>query len=242
LFSLDFLKEICSLCLKTRVGQLYTTPWKSLIIKAVNEADRKEWGVILNKYRLNVRHASNELNWQLENLCDESLLLKQQLVTEFEAHELRTYGLCFAIKTQPKTGLLGSVTIKKTGTGLFDILHTKNFNPNSKEFVSYKVSVKRGNLCKHLMALCDSFYELLIDNAVLKDPEIAIANSVEVKEAFDMIYQCKNCFTIYDSASITPDGGQATLSAFEKLESYLCTVCDAPKEDFILIKKRISVH
>ena len=62
LFPIDFLKDICTFCLKTRIGQLYATPWKSLVIKGIDLADRSEWGGILNRYRINVRHAANELN------------------------------------------------------------------------------------------------------------------------------------------------------------------------------------
>src|SRR6202012_1292160 len=103
LFLLDFLKDACLLCLKTRIGQIYTTPRKSIIIKGIEQADRNQWGLILSKYRLNVRHAANELNWQIEDMCTEGLELKQRLVHEFEQADLRTYQLCFAIKTQPKT-------------------------------------------------------------------------------------------------------------------------------------------
>jgi hypothetical protein len=35
LFDIDFLKDVCNLCQKTRVGQLYTTPWKSILIKGL---------------------------------------------------------------------------------------------------------------------------------------------------------------------------------------------------------------
>src|SRR5476651_694346 len=38
LFPIDFLKDICTLCLKTRIGQLYATPWKSLVIKGIDQA------------------------------------------------------------------------------------------------------------------------------------------------------------------------------------------------------------
>ncbi len=127
LFLLDFLKEACLLCLKTRIGQIYTTPWKSIIIKGIEQADRNQWGLVLSKYRLKVRHAANELNWQIEDICDEGLDLKKQLVRDFEEADLRTYQLCFAIKTQPKTGFTASVIIKKNTDGLFDILHTADF-------------------------------------------------------------------------------------------------------------------
>ena len=133
LFPLDFLKDVCLLCLKTRIGQIYTTPWKSIIIKGIETVNRNEWGLILSKYHLNVRHAANELNWQIEDICDEGLELKKQLVREFEEADLRTYQLCFAIKTQPKTGLSGSIILKKNKEDcLYDLLHTKDFNPNSK--------------------------------------------------------------------------------------------------------------
>ncbi|RYE03629.1 MAG: rubredoxin, partial [Sphingobacteriaceae bacterium] len=60
-FSIDLLKDICRLCLKTRVGQLHITPWKSLVIKGIEPANRRYWGRILDMYRINVRHASNEM-------------------------------------------------------------------------------------------------------------------------------------------------------------------------------------
>jgi hypothetical protein len=115
------------LCLKTRIDQVYTTLWKSVIIKGIEPANRGDWGLILSKYHLNVTHAANELNWQTEDICDEGLELKKQLVCEFEEADLCTYQLCFAIKTQSKTGLSGSIIIKKNQIGLYDLLHTKDF-------------------------------------------------------------------------------------------------------------------
>ncbi len=32
LFPVEFLKDVCAICLKTKIGQVYTTPWKSMII------------------------------------------------------------------------------------------------------------------------------------------------------------------------------------------------------------------
>ena len=73
LFSIDFLKEVCSLCLQTKVGQLCSTPWKSIIIKGIEEKDRQQWNYLLAKYQVNVRHAANELNFQVEDNCKEGL-------------------------------------------------------------------------------------------------------------------------------------------------------------------------
>jgi rubredoxin len=237
LFPIAFLKDICSICLKTRIGQLYTTPWKSFLIKGINEADRKDWGVILNSYRINVRHAANELNWQLENLCNESLELKKQLVREFEEYDLRTYRLCFAIKMQPKTGLLASIIIKKTKPGLFDILHTRDFNPNSKDFAMYKENLSASALGCSLIELCNFYYGLLSDNNILshQDTEVEIENHIETIE----LYQCKNCLSIYDKSYGDPINNIPIGTAFKNIENYICPVCESTADCFMAIEKQV---
>ncbi|WP_125916488.1 rubredoxin [Hymenobacter coccineus] len=167
-FAVAFLQDVCRVCLATRLGQLCTTPWKSLIIKGIELADRGRWDVVLRQHRINVRHAANELNWQVEDRCPDGLALKHELVRYFNEEDVRTYQLCFAIKTKPKTGLFGSIVVRShfdtlTQTGLhaaqFEILHTRDFNPNSKDFVSFRKKVGRENLAWYLAQLCDQFYE-----------------------------------------------------------------------------------
>jgi rubredoxin len=239
-YPLEFLKDICALCLKTRVGQLYTTPWKSLLIKGINEPDRAEWGVVLNKYQVNVRHAANELNWQLENLCSKSLELKKQLVREFEEQDLRTHRLCFAIKMQPKTGLPGSVIIRKQEGELFDVLHSRDFNPNSKDLISYKDKVSQSELAKCLISLCNNYHLTLSENSSSVDTyydEPEENNSEIVKY---MVYQCKSCLTVYDKAYGDIVNGVAANTEFETLSHYSCPVCEASKEDFLLVEKMVT--
>jgi len=233
LFPIGFLKDMANLCIKSRVGQLYTTPWKSILIKEISQADRMEWGVILNKYRVNVRHAANELNWQIEDLSAEGLKLKQQLVREFEEADLRTYRLSFAIKTQPKTGLLGSVIIKKQSPGVFDILHTRDFNPNNKDFVNYKEGLCEADLADQLMLLCGQYY---IHSA--KDTSATSSGaSKEIAVAADRhpVYQCRNCLSIYDERYGDEVNAIAKGTRFQNIENYTCPVCDGAKDDFVLV-------
>jgi rubredoxin len=236
-YPLAFLKDICTLCLKTRVGQLYTTPWKSLLIKGINETDRAEWGNILNKYQVNVRHAANELNWQLENLCNKSLDLKKQLVREFEEHDLRTYRLCFAIKMQPKTGLPGSVIIRKQEGELFDVLHSRDFNPNSKDLIAYRDDVPQNELAQCLIGLCKYYHLTLSENSSLANTyhdEPEESNSETIKY---MVYQCKSCLTVYDKAYGDIVNGIVANTEFETLSCYSCPVCEATKENFLPAEK-----
>ncbi len=118
---------------------------KSLIIKNIDPAKRRNWDHVLDRHRVNVRHASNELSWMVEDGNEEGLQLKRMLVHHFDREDLRTYGLCFAIKTRPGSGLAGSVVIRKqpdakssTAQERFDILYTKDFNPNTSELVLFQ--------------------------------------------------------------------------------------------------------
>lgn len=233
LFPLDFLKDICLLCIKKRIGQLYTTPWKSIIIKGIDPADRSEWGGILSKYRLNIRHAANELNWQIEDISDEGLELKKQLVREFEEADLRTYQLCFTIKMQPKTGLPGSVIIKKGKDGLFDLLHTRDFNPNTKDYVIYLQHIKRAELSAHLITLCNGFYHRQASLAALTN---IIPEDKTLQHEKKEIYQCNHCFTRYDKFHGDSVNSIDKGIDFHTLTNYECPVCEAPKSEFSLME------
>lgn len=234
LFPIDFLKDVCSLCIRSRIGQLYTTPWKSILIKDIQSANRAEWGVILDRYHLNIRHASNELNWQLEDLCAEGLSLKQQLVREFEDADLRTFRLTFAIKTRPKTGLMASVVIRKQAPGIFEILHTVNFNPNSKEYISYKKSLKTDSLAAELIKLCNDYHTLSADN--FNNAPVKVEKIEESTDVYHELYECRHCKTIYDSNYGDSFNDIAPGIAFELLAgTYVCPICEADKASFELI-------
>lgn len=253
-FPVAFLKEVCLICLKTKIGQLYITPWKSLIIKGIEASDRKLWDLVLGKYRINVRHASNELNWQVEDLSEEALTLKRYIIRHFDRDDVRTYGLCFAIKTQPKTGLFGSVVIRKKENNSsnqrraldrYDILYTKDFIPNSKDLILFRKDIEKENLGVYLVSLCKYYYEQQnqegsILHHIYRD-EPALTNN-EITEA-TILHQCPHCLTVYDQnfGDDTVDIKGST--AFADLpETYQCPVCEAPKEDFKLMEKGSTLY
>ncbi|MCC9166367.1 rubredoxin [Pontibacter harenae] len=243
LYPVAFLKDLCNICLQTRVGQLYTTPWKSIVVKGIELADRDLWDTILCKYRINVRHASNELNWQVEDLCPYGLNLKNELVRKFNEEDVRTYRLCFAIKTQPKTGLFGSIVIRTqqdlvNGEApqqeLFEVLHTRDFNPNSKDFLSYKKDVSREELSQRLIELCNLYYELQTEAELPQNPVYESEQSLNAEEQeLAKVYQCKNCFTVYDAQYGDAVNAIAAGTPFESITNYTCPTCEAPKEDFV---------
>lgn len=245
-FPVLFLKEITSLCLSTKVGQLYTTPWKSLVIKGISPGHRAAWDFLLNKHRINVHHAANELNWQIEDLDEEGLSLKRYIIRQFDKDDIRTQGLCFAIKTRPHSGLFGAVVIRKQrntsrsqskALDRYDILYTRDFNPNSREYILFRKEVPRDNLGTYLVALCRYFYDLKIESGNIlhsvyrqEEPAEKKANS---PLADRKIHRCRHCLTIYDDQFGDPEQGINPGTGFEQLPAdYQCAVCEASTAEF----------
>jgi rubredoxin len=233
LFAIEALKDICNLCMQTRIGQVYVSPWKSLLIKNIELADRALWGNLLDQYRINVRHASNELNWQVEDLCSNCLDLKKLMVKAFEEADQRTYRLSFAIKRTPKSGSFGAIIIREMQTSIFEISHTRDFNANSKDFVIYKTDVPYDDLPVLVIELCNHYYSLKSDSNKLKHTNTAQAVDIAEEAVFKTVFQCKSCLTIYDEEYGDEFNGIAAGTPFETLSAYHCPTCDADKANFL---------
>lgn len=242
-FGINFLRDVCRICLETKTGELYTTPWKSLIIKGIEEKHRPLWGHILGKYRINVRHASNELNWQVEDGNDEGLTIKRHIIRQFDKEDVRTFGLCFAVKTQPKSGVFGSVLIRRKFNLIrgqwrpldkFDILYTPDFNPNSKDYVVFRDNVEREHLPAYLIALSKYYYEQESEGDLLPGSiHTDISTEEHSHEIKQVIHQCRHCLTVYDPETGDVNNEIPAGTLFDVLpENYCCPLCEAPKHDF----------
>jgi len=247
-FPVSFLKELCSICIDTRIGELYTTPWKGIIIKGIEPAHRKFWDYILGKYRINVRHAANELNWQVEDHTQEGLALKRHIIRFFDKEDVRTYGLCFAVQTKLSAGMFGSVIIRKCevknphrlkGLERFDILYTRDFNPNTHNLVLYRDHVEKNHIGAYLVSLCKQFYDgdrLHISNRI---PSAKTISSTPQAPAVKMVHQCSHCLSIYDATTGDTANHIPAGTLFIDLPAdYCCSLCDGPKEDFTEVEER----
>ena len=247
LFPVSFVKDIANICLQTKIGQLYTTTWKSLIIKNIEKQDRNKWDFILGKYRINVRHAANELAWQVEDNNEESLSLKRYIIREFDKQDVRTFGLCFAAKISPDAGMFGSVIVQKRFAVIrnvfrplekYDILYTNNFNPNSKEYITYRDDIHKEHITTYLISIAKHFYELQSQaNIAVTTNFQSQQGTVEIVEE-KQFHQCSKCFSIYDEEVGEPENNIASNTAFIDLpDSYCCPLCEAGKEEFVVIKQ-----
>ncbi len=244
-FSVNFLLELCQLCLQTKVGQVCVTPWKSLIIKNIEETDRERWSRVLGRHNVNVRHAANSLAWQTEDGTDEGTTLKQRVLRYFDRHDTRTFGLCFGIQTRPKSEVFGSVLVRKRpllrlGTlallSRYDLLFTEDFNPNSRQYFTFATGLWRMHVPGQLERLCRKFsaqkWAEVREEAV---PEVVETTAPvgEKPRRLVLVHQCPHCLTVYDPAYGDERGGIAPGVLFADLpETYACPTCEAPKIEF----------
>jgi rubredoxin len=239
-FPIELMIDICVLCLKTRIGEICTTPWKSIVIKGITDQYRAEWSGILGRHNINVRHAANELAWQTEDHNHDGNVLKNDLLRYFEKNDTRTFGLCFGIQTRTKSEVFGSILIKKRPLirvgqlailSVYDIYHTENFNPNSRGLILFEKGLFKIHVAVQLEKLCRRF-----NNQRSKESLIPIANETDelktVVKNGRIVHQCPECFTIYDPAYGDILGNIPAGTAFEHLpENYCCPTCDTLKNE-----------
>lgn len=233
-FYLSFLKELCKLCLETKIGKISLTPWKSFIVHGILEKDRLAWEKLMGRHGINMRHSALELNWHLPVLDEEALELKNYLVRALDQQDISTYGLTFTVITTGEVVLFTSVVIEKcpkkaeNEPDTYNILYSKDFNPNLSEYFYYVKSVSKEIIPALLIELSHIYYEQL-------NTPIMAANSQSVRQMkkTKQIYQCKNCLTIYDedygddTADIMPGIPFADLP-----NDYKCPLCASPKTAF----------
>jgi rubredoxin len=248
-FSVNFLSDVCKVCNQTKIGQICVTPWKSLIIKGIEARDRPLWDKVLTHHQINVRHAANELNWQVEDECEEGLELKHQLVKHLDKNDLRTFGISFAIQTRPKSELFGSVIIRKkplirfgdyTLLSLYDILYTDDFNPNSRKLYVFEKNLLKSYLGEQIRRICKTYLRTRIGKQtedLFQQPVEENSISEETK-TLELVYQCKHCYSIYDPAVGEPETGIAAGMPFDALpETYQCPLCESEKSEFVAVEK-----
>jgi len=167
MYSIKFLKEVCKLCLDTEIGQLCSTPWKTIIIKGIQEKNRKDWNYLLDKYQINVRHAANELNFQVEDNNPVALKLKHHLVKYLNDDDTRSFGVCIGIKTRKKSEVFCSILVRRKALfsigkwGFFytyDILCAKEYNPNERTDFIFSSDNPKFVLAEQLRRAVLSYY------------------------------------------------------------------------------------
>jgi len=238
-YSLVFLKDLCAFCLDNSIGKICITPWKSLIIKGIKQESRQELERLLGQYGINIRHSQLEMNWHLPVEDKAALELKQFLVRSFDQNDISTYGLTFGISNDVgKRSHFASIILEKNTQPTivkgyevrpsYNVLHFKNFDPNTEVYQVYAQDVDKIELPGLLMELCKNYFAQL---GIQHKPESKDKKEEKLPER--EVFQCAGCQTVYDPALGDEKAGVAAGVAFENLpDMYCCPVCESSKANF----------
>jgi rubredoxin len=227
-------EELGELALRSKIGKICLTPWKTLLIKDIRAEQRPQWEKLLGVHHVGVHHAANELNWQLPDLDAGALELKKRLVRQLEEAECNTAGLSFAVGA-PALPVATSVVIEREPgrPATFTLRHTADFTRSNTRWRLFARQVPEADLAGKLRELCLRYHATAAAaeadaGPATPDPEPAHPGPVR--------YQCTHCLTVYDPRVGDPAAGVPVGSAFAHLPGdYGCSLCEAPKEDFALV-------
>ena len=239
-YDLKFLRAFSDFCMNHKVGKICITPWKSFVVKGIYKEDKLELEKFLGKSGINIRHSSLELNWHLPVADEEALALKEFIVKSFDQNDISTYGMTFGISNQGENrAYFTTVMVEKNKTPnivknfqvrpTFNVLHSKNFDPNTDEYIVYAQDIDKIELPGLLMELSKMYFEQLGDNTEQNNRKKTQKETPMLSE----VYQCTECMTIYDSRLGDAKANIQPHTPFEELpDDYRCNVCEGPKELF----------
>jgi rubredoxin len=240
-FACSWLKELAILCLETKIGQVYTTPWKSIILKGIQEADRGKWTEWLDSCRLNLRHAANELNFQVEDDCAAALRLKEYLVKKILQDDLRSFGLCLGIKTRQKSEIYSSLLIRRrplfklklfSWWPVYDIVMAQGYNPNERSEKLVSASNPKWLLYEQLRRAVVAYYQFR-ERSVEQLKKTVPVTKKEPTVVSSELFACKQCGTLYDVRIGDPAAGIPAGTSFSDLPAtYCCALCEESVEGF----------
>lgn len=227
------LKKMMEHCIETEIGKVSLTPWKSFIIKGIQEKNVSSWEKLMGSSGMNLRHSALELNWHLPALDQEALDLKFFLVRELDQLDVSTHGLTFTIKTTNDITLFTSVVIEKNtaseNTTTYNIGHSKNFNQNLGQYQTYASNVPKSILAALIVELSHLYFERIQDEKTTS-PKIQLIRDQVNKN----LYQCIHCQTIYDERLGDKIAGIAPETPFVNLpKTYLCATCSGSLKSFV---------
>lgn len=227
-YRISTLKQIAERAIETNIGKISLTPWKSLIIKGIHENDLIGWEKLMGRSGMNLRHSSLELNWHLPALSKEALELKFYLVRELDKMDISTYGLTFTIKTNEDITLFTSVVIEIVAKDNYNILYSKDFNPNLNSYKCYAENVPKAVLASLIVELSRYYFERIKEESTTSWKVKTMEENFKKER-----YQCVHCQTVYDPTIGDQLAGVVKGTDFRDLpDDYTCPTCGGDKSGF----------
>jgi len=242
-FSVKFLESLGILCQAHKNNNIYFTTWGSILIRNIKREHVDDWENLLAEHSINTGHSYSELNWILPDLDHDAIDIKRKIVSYFYKKNARTEGLVFGVRTENQP-IYSNVLIKRVpilpllGYYKYDVLHSKDFDINATEYVSYRERVSKSELPKLMYGLTQYYSKFLTKKRKFS----SVVNKEVTNATFNEgVHQCTDCLTIYDPQYGEPDQDILPGTNFKDIpDSFECPVCEADKLSFKVVENNLS--
>ena len=96
-----FLEQMCMRAARQGIGAVFTTCWRSLVLKNVAPEHLPEWRMLLGRHGVRVRHADAALHWQVCDRLPEARELAGTMIARLSRRSIVTSDLGFAVTDDP---------------------------------------------------------------------------------------------------------------------------------------------
>lgn len=228
-FPLPFIDALCDQCRSSRIGQLYLTPYKTILVKDIREADRPAWDRLLGRHGIRTNLPGWYLNWQLPNADEQSVLVRNEILQQLDNADIRTDELSFAINV-PFSEAVASVIIHQNGSPQsFDVYQRTGHSATNAQYVLFAKSQPLAQLSDAIRQLSLAYYERLSTPT----PVGFADDDRPAEQPQHCVHECPACLSRYDERYGEPGRGFAPGTPFTTLpDTYTCGLCDTEKAAF----------
>ena len=161
-----FLEQLCMRAAQQGIGAVFTTCWRSLVLKNVAPEHLPEWRMLLGRHGVRVRHADAALHWQVCERLPEARELAGTMIARLSRRSIVTSGLSFAVTDDPTRHEV-AVAIQPLAdersllSGLrrrYAVRHREGFDRHNPGWLTFARRLRERDLAPALADLTRRFY------------------------------------------------------------------------------------
>ena len=232
-----FLEELCMRAAQQGIGAVFTSCWRSLVLKNVAQEQLPEWRMLLGRHGVRVRHVDAALHWQVADRLPAARGLAATMISRLSRRAVVTSGLSFAVTDDPArhevaVAIQPLVDERLSFSRLrrrYAVRHREGFDRHNPGWLTFARRLRERDLAAALAALARRFYRDAGEPPASAPPP----ETAPPPEARSGAWACAACGNEYDPAYGDPLGEVAPGTAFAALPSgWRCPVCDAAPADY----------
>ena len=161
-----FVEQMCMRAAQQGIGAVFTTCWRSFVLKNVAPEHLPEWRMLLGRHGVRVRHVDAALHWQVCERLPEARELAGTMIARLSRRSIVTSGLSFAVTDDPTRHEVAVAIQPLSDERLpfsrlrrrYAVRHREGFDRHNPGWLTYARRLRERDLAASLATLTRRFY------------------------------------------------------------------------------------